>query len=300
LLVGGALAVESEAGRRHHGHRPSTKHDNHFDLFVFTQHWPYTSCLDWEKKHGSCRNNMRPAWSVHGLWPTQFHKIAPGFCNDSYPFDVSTLEPVMDQMDAYWPDVEIRGTPNSLWEHEWTKHGTCAVMGKVEGLTDEQSYFSLGCRLAKESPVTEWLAAAGITPSMDNRYTTKEVWDAVVEGAGTRPHIDCEKINGEVYIKEVKVCYSKQLERVDCDGIKSSGEAAAMMGTCLRWPSFLYPSSAVPTKMLMGAFLLEAGAGGWGGILLVAGLIAGLALGLIGAVVTWRKTARRSSGYESL
>ena len=35
------------------------------------------------------------------------------------------------------------------------------------------------------------------------RYTTKEGWDAVVEGAGTRPHIDCEKINGEVYIKEV-------------------------------------------------------------------------------------------------
>ena len=44
--------------------------------------------------------------------------------------------------------------------------------------------------------------------------------------------------------------------------------------------------------MLMGAYLLEAGAGGWGGILLVAGLIAGLALGLIGAIVTWRKTAR--------
>ena len=30
------------------------------------------------------------------------------------------------------------------------------------------------------------------------------VWDAVVAGAGTRPHIDCQKIQGEVYIKEVK------------------------------------------------------------------------------------------------
>ena len=29
------------------------------------------------------------------------------------------------------------------------------------------------------------------------------VWDAVVAGAGTRPHVDCQKIQGEVYIKEV-------------------------------------------------------------------------------------------------
>ena len=29
--------------------------DNHFDLLIFTQHWPYTTCLDWEeKRHGSC------------------------------------------------------------------------------------------------------------------------------------------------------------------------------------------------------------------------------------------------------
>ena len=29
--------------------------DNHFDVLIFTQHWPYTTCLDWEeKRHGSC------------------------------------------------------------------------------------------------------------------------------------------------------------------------------------------------------------------------------------------------------
>ena len=34
--------------RRHHA-------DNHFDVLIFTQHWPYTTCLDWEeKRHGSC------------------------------------------------------------------------------------------------------------------------------------------------------------------------------------------------------------------------------------------------------
>ena len=30
------------------------------------------------------------------------------------------------------------------------------------------------------------------------------MWNAVLAGAGTRPHIDCEKIDGQVYIKEVR------------------------------------------------------------------------------------------------
>ena len=34
---------------------PEKRPDNYFDLLIFTQHWPYTTCLDWEeKRHGSC------------------------------------------------------------------------------------------------------------------------------------------------------------------------------------------------------------------------------------------------------
>merc|ERR1719204_848638 len=34
---------------------PKKRPDNDFDLLIFTQHWPYTTCLDWEeKRHGSC------------------------------------------------------------------------------------------------------------------------------------------------------------------------------------------------------------------------------------------------------
>ena len=43
-----AAGVLGEERRRHGG-------DHHFDLLIFTQHWPYTTCLDWEeKRHGSC------------------------------------------------------------------------------------------------------------------------------------------------------------------------------------------------------------------------------------------------------
>ena len=37
-------------------------------------------------------------------------------------------------------------------------------------------------------------------------------------------------------LSQIKVCYDKSLTRVDCDGIKGTGEEEkAMMGTCLRF-----------------------------------------------------------------
>jgi len=289
--------------RRHHA-------DNHFDVLIFTQHWPYTTCLDWEeKRHGSCSKIGRPAWSVHGLWPTQFHRIAPSFCNVSWPFDVNVLADIRGDMDTYWPDIELRDVPNSLWDHEWSKHGTCAV-GQVDGVSSEEQYFHTGCRLARENPVSEWLTEAGISPSDTQRQPLEGVWQAVLAGAGTRPHIDCEKIDGQVYIKEVKVCYNKNLVRVDCDGIKGHGtsrqvEKQKMMGTCTRWGKFVYPSSAVPPtdedliredEEQVGSYSSSTFLGSIIGV----GLTVGAAIALVVGCFLYRKSRRERSGYQSL
>jgi len=300
-LVG--LGVER---RRHHA-------DNHFDLLIFTQHWPYTTCLDWEeKRHGSCNKIGRPAWSVHGLWPTQFHKIAPSFCNASWPFDVKVLEDIRGDMDTYWPDIELRDVPNSLWEHEWSKHGTCAV-GQVDGVESEEQYFHTGCRLAGENPVSDWLTEAGISPSDTERQPLEAVWQAVLDGSGTRPHIDCEKIDGQVYIKEVKVCYNKNLVRVHCDGIKGSRkemDKTSMMGTCTRWGAFVYPSSAVPPTdedlitedevRVVGSIKDEASSSTLLGSVLGGCLTVGAAVALLVGCFLYRKSKRERSGYQSL
>lgn len=283
--------------------------DNHFDLLIFTQHWPYTTCLDWEeKRHGSCSKIGRPAWSVHGLWPTQFHRIAPSFCNASWPFDVKVLEDIRGDMDTYWPDIELRDVPNSLWDHEWSKHGTCAV-GQVDGVSSEEQYFHTGCRLARENPVSDWLTEAGISPSDNHRQPLKAVWQAVLAGAGTRPHIDCEKIDGQVYIKEVKVCYNKNLARVDCDGIKGFGSTEEvdrqnMMGTCTRWGEFVYPSSAVPPTdedlITEDEEQVASSSSTLLGSIVGAVLTVGAAIALFVGCFLYRKSRRERSGYQSL
>ena len=48
------------------------------------------------------------SWSVHGLWPTQYGKIAPGYCNDTWKFNYDSIEPIRSKLDTYWPDYEIR------------------------------------------------------------------------------------------------------------------------------------------------------------------------------------------------
>jgi len=217
--------------------------DYRIDLLVLTQHWPYTTCLDWqEKQHGGCRKIQEDTWTVRGLWPTNkiSKEISPSFCNNSWPFEASNLEPIMSEMKAYWPDIELR-VPNSLYEHEWKKHGTCAVAGKLPGISTQQDYFTVGCRLAKKNPIATWLKEWDIVPSATSRYTMGSVWNAMVAGSGTKPRIDCDKIDGEVYVKEIKVCYDNSLVRIDCDE-----DEQGMIGTCSRYVDFLYPDSIIP------------------------------------------------------
>jgi len=236
------------------GDDKKSKKDHHFDLLVFTQHWPYTTCLDWEERRArnKCTKIGHASWTVHGLWPNQYGKIAPGFCNSTWKFDPKVLEPIMEEMMEFWPDVEMRGHPDSLWDHEWSKHGTCAT--QLKETKDELSYFSKGCELAKENPITEWLEKAGVVPTDAQPYSLDQVWGPLIEGTGgARPHIDCHNIEGQVYLSEIKVCYNKNFTRSSCDGIKSSGGGSGMMGKCTRYSSFYYPPNAVPPYHLSNA-----------------------------------------------
>lgn len=153
------------------------------------------------------------------------------------------------------------------------------------------AYFSKGCELAKENRITDWLEKAGVVPTNDDSYILEKVWDAVMNGTGgKRPHIDCVKIDGQAFISEIKVCYNKNFTRVSCDGIKSS-EGGDMMGKCLRYDSFSYPSSAVPPSHLSNSGMV-------GGI--VCTVLALSAVGLAVGYMLYRRGRRRGRGYESL
>jgi len=282
------LATKSIYGgdaEKHH------KKDHHFDILIFTQHWPYTTCIDWEHRNdrNTCTKIKGEQWSVHGLWPTQFGKIAPGFCNSSWKFDYDSVANLRPELDMYWPDYEVRYTPYSLWTHEWEKHGTCAA--QLDIMDTEEKYFQAGIDLAKQIKLNEWFQEKDIVPGY--KYLKSQMYEAILEKTKFRPHIDCEFISGVQFIKEIKVCFSKSLELVHCDNIvKRSHKHHNSTGSCHDNLPFHYPARMNPSYLdnLTSNHMTI------GFIVFTAGLLAIMSL----MVATFVKNYKRRSGYESI
>lgn len=118
---------------------------------MFTQRWPVTDCTEWEEEDPSHTCNMptdNRTWSVHGLWPTKTGTDGPYFCDSAIKFDPTLLAPIESELENYWVNIEGNTKKYSLWEHEWKKHGTCAV--QLPQLDSLLNYFQQGLTWIKE------------------------------------------------------------------------------------------------------------------------------------------------------
>lgn len=81
-------------------------------------------------------------WTIHGVWPTKLGTIGPALCNKTWHFDPAKLEPLLDDLDTFWLNIETNTPKDSFWKHEWEKHGTCAA--ELPELDSEDKYFGKG------------------------------------------------------------------------------------------------------------------------------------------------------------
>ncbi|XP_015518897.2 ribonuclease Oy [Neodiprion pinetum] len=219
----------------------ATSAGENFDVIVFTQHWPETVCSQWKEKVPShrCFLPRQEEWTIHGIWPTQFHKIGPLFCNKTQGFNASTLIPIIHQLDEKWINIED-GTPHfSFWKHEWDKHGTCASV--LDPLNTELKYFQKGLDLLKEYDMTHVLAKAGIF--VGQAYAVEQIISGVEKILGKTIEVECIKNpkTHESYIFEIRICLDKGLKLTDCNNIVD------FPSNCDRKKPVNYPS-AVPSN----------------------------------------------------
>ncbi|KAH6903250.1 ribonuclease T2-like protein [Coprinopsis sp. MPI-PUGE-AT-0042] len=99
-------------------------------------------------------------------------------------------------MQKYWLDID--GNPESFWQHEWTKHGTCMSTFRSNCLppgsprgADAVAYFQSTVRMFKTLPTYKWLAEQGITPSNSATYTRSQLFSALKAASGFTPALDC-------------------------------------------------------------------------------------------------------------
>ncbi|KZC09020.1 Ribonuclease Oy [Dufourea novaeangliae] len=172
------------------GYATAGKHD--FDVLIFTQHWPQTVCYTWKEKdpsHSCALPRDKGEWTIHGIWPSQFNKLGPAFCNPSLPFDPNALAPLAGQLKEKWIDIEYGRESSSLWEHEWNKHGTCAAV--LPQLSTEQKYFNEGLVLLSKYDMKNVLARANIVPGFS--YRVPDILNGIQQVLGTHATVECRK-----------------------------------------------------------------------------------------------------------
>jgi len=77
------------------------------------------------------------SYMIHGLWPQIDSENYPTYCED-----VEYIEPIgelLQSMETYW-----QGCDDSLWSHEWEKHGSC--MKRQNNIT-ENDFFNITLEL---------------------------------------------------------------------------------------------------------------------------------------------------------
>lgn len=233
-----------------------------WDVLLFTQQWPITTCYHWmeEDNSHSCKlPQEKEFWTIHGIWPTKYGTVGPSFCNKSAEFDYNKIKNIEDKLRLYWPEIEggHGHNNNSLWSHEWLKHGTCAVV--VPELNDEEKYFNQGLEWRQKYKISDILGKSGIHP--DTKYTVTNLQNAVRKYLNVNPSIHCvyDRENDLSFLSEIRICFNKTLELIDCDGTAGAPLAidypgGKLLTNCHLSKPVQYPSKVPPVKRSVWQF----------------------------------------------
>ena len=139
---------------------------------------------------------------VHGLWPQ--------FNNHDYPHDCGSEADVPPQVAAIAENAVPPMPPGDqeLFNHEWSKHGTCSGLSMTE-------YFTAIKTSAEKVKIPELLKAPQNSLALD----AKSIAAAFIS---VNPGLTEEMLNIETdrqgNISGVQICFSKQLSFQPCGG----------------------------------------------------------------------------------
>jgi ribonuclease T2 len=211
-----------------HSQLLTSSRDDSWDYLVYAQQWPPSVCMDSNITHQHrCKVFQNVStWTVHGVWPTRYGSRGPNFCNKTAKFNPSSLQSIEAQLMKFWPNLYTDEPLYQFWEHEWTKHGTCAMQLSLMG--DELKYFSTGLKLNHQLDLLTLLEKQGLPPKEATTYQYFEVLSRVEKAIGKKVKLQCtlDKNVSLQYLLQVEVCLNKQLQPIDCTKSSAFGMTA--------------------------------------------------------------------------
>ena len=103
-------------------------------------------------------------------------------------FDINALSSIRSELEVKWIDVHKGSKPHEFWQHEWEKHGTCAM--DIKNISSEIRYFKKGLELFDKYDMKRILAIAKILPGQKYHYDF--YLNALRQILGTNAFIECQ------------------------------------------------------------------------------------------------------------
>lgn len=177
-------------------------------------------------------------WTLHGLWPDNCDGTYEQNCDASLNIDTSVRSILVDNFNdqelydfiaSTWKNYN--GDDESLWVHEYNKHGTCIRTLNPTCYASEKygqhwyDFFRITVNLYKKLPTYDFLTQEGITPSNTNTYTKAQIQAALDKHFGQKVYFKCDSLNAlqEVwYFHHIKGSVMGE-DFVPIDSLSSSG-----------------------------------------------------------------------------
>ncbi|KAG0168660.1 ribonuclease T2-like [Apophysomyces sp. BC1034] len=140
------------------------------------------------------------AWTIHGLWTDYCNGQFPQFCDGSRAYsDISDILQshgeygLLDEMNHVWPNSQ--GSVDTLWSHEWDKHGTCMSTFEPDCYGGDSyqgmiAFFKSAVALYKRYDIYNALQNRGIVPGAS--YSADQFTTAIKTQLGFTPNLRCK------------------------------------------------------------------------------------------------------------
>lgn len=164
-------------------------------VLLQTQFWDYNPAVGADDE-----------WTLHGLWPDNCDGTYAQFCDNSLEIQGSIENIVKNEFND--PDLyntmsktwkSNNGNDDSLWLHEFNKHGTCINTIRPKCYSNYKSdeniydYFRIAVDLYEKLPTYKFLTDAGITPSNSKTYTKSQIAKALSDNfSGKQVYFKCD------------------------------------------------------------------------------------------------------------
>ena len=187
-----------------------------FDLYVLAQSWSPEYCHSRETLPGCEQPTdwQRTNLTLHGLWPqyaqeTDGHPY-PQCCDSQFGQELTadTVQQNLAELQLYWPNEEDpsgQSLTNSLWYHEWAKHGTCSGLAQSDFL---QLAFTLVQTLPTPTIITDNVGETVQLSALEAAYNGGQA-------CGSDSCMVWVQCNG-AYMTEVHTCWNPNGQQIVC------------------------------------------------------------------------------------